>query len=173
MVLTNQPDKEKAQCREIGDNDKGCAKEQEEGESCTVELNDRPVEPVAGQEEVEPDRWGAVANLEVSQEDYAKMNQVDVVGYGNRHYKRDHQDQGGKDIQHCPYKQQEYVEEQEEGILAGNILPDEFKEVHGNFLVNQKVSRGHGRGQDYHDTAKKHHGLNHDARQLPELDIPV
>ena len=128
--------------RPVGD-DEHSAKQQEKERQCRpVQFQDRAFEAIAGDEQVQADGWGEVAELHVGQEQDAEVHGVDAVAHGNRNQQRHQDNQCRKDVQHHADAEEKQVKQGEERPAAVDMFADGLEQSRGQFDIDNIVGRG-------------------------------
>ncbi|MGD8436865.1 MAG: hypothetical protein PVJ70_04385 [Syntrophobacterales bacterium] len=103
------PDQEKAQARHKGYDEQSHKKDTQKWQGSGAEAEHGLFKSEAGYEEVHPYGRGGITDLQVSEENDAQVEKVDVVtlGYGNN--KWCHNNKGGIDIKYTSHQQQKDI----------------------------------------------------------------
>ena len=107
--LAPESDEDKAQPGQVGDDDQSEEQQDQKGQGGPVQLDNRAVKAVGGQEKIEPDGRRGVAYLQVGQKDDAQMDGIDPVAGGDGQNERHDQDQGREDVQHAADDEQKDI----------------------------------------------------------------
>ena len=86
--LAPEVDQEQTYGREIGNDNQGNHKQGKKRQGRPVKCYNRFVKTVAGEKEIQANRGSAVTNLQIGQENNAKMDQVNIICFCNGDYER-------------------------------------------------------------------------------------
>ncbi len=96
---------------------------------------------------------------------------MDAVTYRDRQNDRHDDHDRGKDVEHHAEREQEQVQQDQEGQPVVDVLLNENEQSFRHLGVDQVVGRCERHAEDDQDAADQHHRIAHDPRQLPQADL--
>ena len=85
------------------------------------------------------------------------MDRIDIVAGGDRQDQRNHQHQGGKNIEHGADDQQKDIEQQQKSVFRIDVGVDYREELGRDLLINQIIGGGHRDGKDHQNSTEQGH----------------